>query len=103
MGDMARSSTTFRPKWRLGTTTVIRVPEKLAPEVLRYAHELDDKCKPAEIYDGPTAYRTAEDVEFHQPVNVAQANLRPPLATPRPRFPIFQHGPYATAFIFSAS
>src|SRR5437588_487778 len=25
---MARSSTTFRPKWRMGCTTVIRVPEE---------------------------------------------------------------------------
>src|SRR5947199_9161656 len=74
--QMARSSTTFRPKWRLGGTTVIRVPEKLAPEVLRYAHELDEKCKPEEIHDGPTGYRTAEDVETHKPVNVASVPQR---------------------------
>jgi hypothetical protein len=41
---MARSSTSFRPKWKLGNTTVIRVPQTLAPEVLRYAHDLDAKA-----------------------------------------------------------
>ena len=61
--DMARSSTTFRPKWQLGSTTVIRIPEKLALEVLRYAHALDANYKPDEIHDGAPAYRTAEDVE----------------------------------------
>src|SRR5438876_4319363 len=80
--QMARSSTTFRPKWRLGCTTVIRIPEKLAPEVLRYAHELDSKCKPKEIHDGPTAYRTAEDVEMHKPVNVASVPQRSPFRYP---------------------
>src|ERR1051326_3567473 len=79
---MARSSTTFRPKWRLGCTTVIRIPEKLAPEVLRYAHELDANCKPEEMHDGVTAYRTAEDVETHKPVNVASVPQRSPFRYP---------------------
>jgi DNA-binding transcriptional regulator YiaG len=38
---MPRSSTSYRPKWKLGETTVLRVPQKLASAVLRYAHELD--------------------------------------------------------------
>ena len=79
---MARSSTTYRPKWRLGCTTVIRVPEKLAPQVLRYAHDLDEKCKPEEIQDGPTAYRTAEDIQTHEPVNVASVPQRSPFRYP---------------------
>lgn len=79
---MARSSTTFRSKWRLGCTTVIRIPEKLAPQVLRYAHELDANCKPEEIHDGVTAYRTAEDVETHKPVNVASVPQRSPFRYP---------------------
>jgi DNA adenine methylase len=79
---MARSSTTFRPKWRLGGTTVIRIPEKLAPEVLRYAHELDANCKPEEMHDGASAYRTAEDVEPHKPVNVASVPQRSPFRYP---------------------
>src|ERR1041385_6677809 len=79
---MARSSTTYRPKWRLGSTTVIRVPEGLAPEVLRYAHQLDEKCKPHEMHDGPNAYRTAEDVELTKPVNVASVPQRSPFRYP---------------------
>ena len=78
---MARSSTTYRPKWRLGATTVIRIPEKLAPDILRYAHELDEKCKPEEMHDG-AAYRTAEDVETHKPVNVASVPQRSPFRYP---------------------
>src|SRR5882762_10053711 len=86
--EMARSSTTYRPKWRLGATTVIRIPEKLAPKVLRYAHELDEKCKPEEIHDG-AAYRTAEDIETHEPVNVASVPQRSPFRYPaaRPELP----------------
>jgi DNA adenine methylase len=79
---MARSSTTFRPKWRLGCTTVIRIPEKLAPEVLRYARELDDNCRPEEMHDGTAAYRTAENVEPNQPVNVASVPQRSPFRYP---------------------
>lgn len=79
---MARSSTTFRPKWKLGSTTVIRIPEKLAPEVLRYAHELDANCKAKELNDGQVAYRTAEDVETGKPVNVASVPKRSPFRYP---------------------
>jgi hypothetical protein len=52
---MARSSTSFRPKWKLGNTTVVRVPQTLAPAVLRYAHELDDKTSPDENQEGTQA------------------------------------------------
>ena len=45
---VARSSTSFRPKWKLGNTAVIRVPKALAPAVLRYAHDLDQKSEPLE-------------------------------------------------------
>lgn len=79
---MARSSTTFRPKWRIGNTTVIRVPEKLAPEVLRYAHDLDKKCEASEMHEPEVAYRTAEDVEMTKPVNVASVPQRSPFRYP---------------------
>jgi hypothetical protein len=79
---MARSSTSFRPKWKLGHTTVVRVPQTLAPAVLRYAHELDDKTSPQEIHDGVAAYRTAEDVEMTKPVNVASVPQRSPFRYP---------------------
>jgi len=79
---MARSSTTYRPKWKLRNTTVIRVPQTLVPEVLRYAHELDEKASPEEIHDGVVAYRTAEDVETTKPVNVASVPQRSPFRYP---------------------
>lgn len=64
---MVRSSTTFRPKWKLGNTTVIRVPKTLARTVLNYAHELDQKSEIL-LHDPAVAYRTAEDVEINKPV-----------------------------------
>jgi DNA adenine methylase len=79
---MARSSTSYRPKWKLGNTTVVRVPQSLAPEVLRYAHELDAKTAPEEIHEGAVAYRTAEDVETTKPVNVASVPQRSPFRYP---------------------
>jgi DNA adenine methylase len=79
---MARSSTTYRPKWKLGNTTVIRVPHALAPDVLRYAHDLDDKAEPTELNEPAVAYRTAEDVEITKPVNVASVPQRSPFRYP---------------------
>lgn len=32
----------FKPKWRLGKTTVIRVPEAIAAEILAVAHRIDE-------------------------------------------------------------
>lgn len=40
---VALSATSYRPKWKLGKTTVIRVPQKFVPALLRYARELDAK------------------------------------------------------------
>jgi DNA adenine methylase len=80
--DMARSSTTFRPKWKLGNTTVIRVPQTLAPAVLTYAHDLDNQAEPDQLHDGSVAYRTAEDVEMTKPVNVASVPQRSPFRYP---------------------
>jgi DNA adenine methylase len=79
---MARSSTSYRPKWKLGNTTVVRVPQSLAPAVLRYAHDLDAKTDPEEIHDGMVAYRTVEDVEMTKPVNVASVPQRSPFRYP---------------------
>ena len=45
---MARSSTTYRPKWKLGNTTVIRIPQRLVSAILSYAHDLDEKSDPSE-------------------------------------------------------
>jgi hypothetical protein len=37
-----RRSTTWKPSWKSGKTTVIRVPEVLAEELLRIARRLDE-------------------------------------------------------------
>jgi DNA adenine methylase len=39
---MARSSTTYPRKWTSGKTTVIRVPETIAEQILEIAHHLDE-------------------------------------------------------------
>ncbi len=79
---MARSSTSYRAKWKSGNTTVVRVPEVLAPEILHYAHDLDDKRQTPEIQEPVVAYRTAEHVEWTQPVNVASVPQRSPFRYP---------------------
>jgi DNA adenine methylase len=79
---MARSSTTYRPKWKLGNTTVIRIPQKLASDVLNYAHHLDQKTEPDQLHDGTVAYRTASDVQMTEPVNVASVPQRSPFRYP---------------------
>lgn len=79
---MARSSTSSRPKWKLGNTTVIRVPHALAPAVIEYAHDLDENAGPIDLKEPAVAYRTAEDVEMTQPVNVASVPKRSPFRYP---------------------
>jgi len=79
---MARSSTSFRPKWKLGNTTVIRVPKTLARTVLNYAHNLDEKSQVLSLNDPAVSYRTAEDVEIGKPVNVASVPQRSPFRYP---------------------
>src|SRR6058998_3882107 len=79
---MARSSTTYSSKWNSGSTIVVRVPLKLAPKILRYAHKLDERNGAEEINEPPTDYRTASDVEFTEPVNVASVPQRSPFRYP---------------------
>lgn len=79
---MARSSTTYRPKWKLRNTTVVRVPERLVPKILRYARELDAKAEPDELHEPEVPYRTAADVEVTKPVNVASVPQRSPFRYP---------------------
>ena len=78
---MARSSTSFRPKWKLGNTTVIRVPHALAPAVLQYAHDLDEKTEPDELKEPALAYRSAEDVEMTRPSTSPRSRSAPLSAT----------------------
>src|SRR5207249_2815888 len=64
------------------TTTVVRVPSNLAPEILRYARELDAKRHNGELHDPAVAYRTAEDVTLGSPVNVSSVPQRSPFRYP---------------------
>ena len=73
---MARSSTSYRPKWKLGRTTVIRVPQRLAQAVLRYAHDLDEKFQPPALHGSAPADRMAEAVNTANPFNLASAPQR---------------------------
>jgi DNA adenine methylase len=79
---MARSTTTYRSKWKSGATTVIRVPSNLAPTILEYARELDSKNKPSELHEPRIPYRTANDIKSNEPVNVASVPQRSPFRYP---------------------
>ncbi len=79
---MPRSSTTYRPKWKSGATKVIRVPARLAPQLLSYAHRLDAKQQAEELREPTTLYRTAADVTTLEPVNVAAVPHRSPFRYP---------------------
>lgn len=78
--SMPRSSTTYQPKWKSGSTTVIRVPSNLTQEILCYARRLDEQA--SVVHDPPLSYRTAEDMVFPQPVNVASVPQRSPFRYP---------------------
>ena len=74
---MARSSTSYRPKWKPGSTTVIRVPQALATAILRYAHDLDGKSKPPGLSELAAACPTAADFEAENPVSAAAGSQGP--------------------------
>lgn len=80
-GSYARSSTSYRSKWKSGQTTVVRVPARHAQEILRYAHELDE-TNGSELHEPTVAYRTAADFEMSKPVNVASVPHRSPFRYP---------------------
>jgi DNA adenine methylase len=82
---MARSSTTYAPNWQSGKTRVIRVPERLADEILTIAREMDARqCKVRE--DGPVYVLESESVarkfDTNKPVNVASVPQRSPFRYP---------------------
>ncbi|MBN2594284.1 MAG: hypothetical protein JXA81_12320, partial [Sedimentisphaerales bacterium] len=79
---MARSSTTYQPKWRSGQTTVIRVPEKFAGKVLDYAKKLDGHFDPPSqpsLFDEDIA---TSKLRRSKVVNVASVPLRSPFRYP---------------------
>ena len=61
---------------------MIRVPEKLAAEILQYAHKLDKMSQGGEVNEPAEHYWTAEDVEMTKPVNVASVPQRSPFRYP---------------------
>jgi DNA adenine methylase len=61
---------------------VIRVPTKLAPEILRHAHEIDGKLALDQLSEPTAPYRTAADIEPTRPVNVASVPRRSPFRYP---------------------
>lgn len=79
---MASSSTTYRGKWNSGETTVVRVPRRLAPEILRHAHRLDEASAGAGLEETAAIYRTASDIPPMEPVNVASVPQRSPFRYP---------------------
>lgn len=83
---MARSSTTYCPKWKCGQTRVIRVPEVLADEVLQLAINLDKKYS-SQVSEEGVAYRLKSDVidnkpNIAHPVNVSSVPQRSPFRYP---------------------
>lgn len=79
---MARSPTTYRSKWKAGPTTVIRVPESLAPRILEFARKLDTDTEALALRESGRSYRTAEDLDTRKPVNVASVPQRSPFRYP---------------------
>ena len=79
---MARSTTSYRSKWKSGATTVIRVPTDLSPKILEFARELDAKSKRDALHEPEIPYKTAADVNASEPVNVASVPQRSPFRYP---------------------
>lgn len=83
---MARSSTTYAPKWRCGKTCVLRVPEVLADDVMTYARGLDSTRADQVREDGANytleARPTNRPLCTEKPVNVASVPQRSPFRYP---------------------
>jgi DNA adenine methylase len=84
---MARSSTTYPRKWNSRQTTVIRVPERVADDLLRIARRLDESKSYALQEDSNSL--VLEVIPTHrvsykssQPVNVASVPQRSPFRYP---------------------
>ncbi len=82
---MARSSTTYAPKWSSGKTKLLRVPKVLADKVLGYAQELDRQGAGQQIREPEAAYGNKVSswrLEPTKPVNVSRVPLRSPFRYP---------------------
>ncbi len=84
---MARSSTTYPRKWASGKTTVIRVPQRIADQLLDIARRLDASPKYCLREDGNTFVLElvpAGRVRYtaDKPINVASVPQRSPFRYP---------------------
>src|SRR5260370_14157567 len=84
---MARSSTTYPRKWKSGETTVIRVPDRVADDLLRIARRLDESRSYALREDGNTLVLEVVPVKrvsynATKPINVASVPQRSPFRYP---------------------
>jgi DNA adenine methylase len=84
---MARSSTSYPRKWSSGKTTVIRVPEKIADQLLDIAHRID--LSPSyRLHEEPNGFVlelvAANRVRYRaeKPINVASVPQRSPFRYP---------------------
>src|SRR5712671_1893942 len=84
---MARSSTTYPRKWKSRETTVIRVPGRVADDLLRIARRLDESRSYALREDGNTLVLEVTPVKrvsytATKPINVASVPQRSPFRYP---------------------
>jgi DNA adenine methylase len=82
---MARSSTTYSPKWSSGKTRVIRIPERIADEILAIAWALDNKR--GQVREDGSVYvleseSAVKALNTDRPVNVASVPQRSPFRYP---------------------
>ena len=65
----------FKPKWKSGKTTVIRVPEAIAEEVLAVARQID-QCKAVTLSSNDTtAQLEQENARLQQELKACQSKL----------------------------
>src|SRR2546421_2603352 len=84
---MARSSTTYPRRWKSRETTVIRVPERVADDLLRIARRLDESRSYGFREDGNTLVLEVVPVKrvsytAKKPINVASVPQRSPFRYP---------------------
>lgn len=104
---MGRSSTSYQPKWNQGKTTVIRVPQKLVPALIRYARQLDETSEPSDLHDSAVACRMAANYgtrKLPSAASVPPGSPSPPNAVQnsaraqQPRLRCDLRATFATAF-----
>jgi hypothetical protein len=65
----------FKPKWKSGKTTVIRVPEAIADEVLVIARQIDEGSTVTLSSDGAMSQLEEENARLRQKLQECQSRL----------------------------